>query len=176
MNRSLAIAFSVFLTAGVAVAGAQPTNPLIAEATQNYGFVKNNLLRLAEKMPEDQYAFKPVAEIRSFGEAVAHAADSQGFTCALVNGQKSTVDAASKKTKADLVAALKAAYAICDASMAALTDANMTDMVKLGQSTRYRSKIGLLVGMISHANEMYGYSAVYLRLKGIVPPSSEGQQ
>ena len=60
--------------------------------------------------------------------------------------------------------------------MAGLTDASMAGMVRLGQSARYRSKIGLLVGMISHANEQYGYAAVYLRLTGIVPPSSEGQQ
>ena len=175
MHRSFAIALTVLLTLGATLGGAQSTNPLIDEAAQNYGFVKNNLLRLAEKMPEDQYGFKPVPEVRSFGEAIAHAADSQAFTCALVNGEKSTVDAASRTTKSELVAALKTAYVICDVSMAALTDANMTEMVRLGQSTRYRSKIGLLTGMISHANEQYGYTAMYLRLKGIVPPSSEGQ-
>jgi hypothetical protein len=175
MTRAIVVAAGVVCLTAVSSL-AQSTNPLIAEATQNYGFVKNNLLRLAEKMPEDQYGFKPVPEIRSFRESLAHVADSQAFTCGLVNGTPSAVDAAAKTTKADLVSALKAAYAICDASMAALTDTSATDMVKLGQSTRYRSKMGLLVGMISHANEQYGYMAVYLRLKGIVPPSSEWPQ
>jgi hypothetical protein len=176
MRRVFVLSLTLFVSAFGSSSTAQTTHPLIAEATENYGFVKANLLRLAEKMPEDQYGFKPVQEIRSFRESIAHAADSQAFTCALVNGEKSTVEAASRKTKSDLVTALKAAYAICDASMAGLTDASMAGMVRLGQSARYRSKIGLLVGMISHANEQYGYAAVYLRLKGIVPPSSEGQQ
>ncbi len=48
-------------------------------------------------------------------------------------------------------------------------------MVRLGQSTRERSKLGLLFGMTSHSNEQYGYMAVYMRLEGIVPPSSESQ-
>lgn len=38
---------------------------------------------------------------------------------------------------------------------------------------RQRSRLGLLAGMVSHSNEEYGYMAVYLRLKGVVPPSSE---
>ena len=48
-------------------------------------------------------------------------------------------------------------------------------MVRLGQSTRERSKLALLARMISHSSELYGYMSVYLRLKGIVPPSSEAQ-
>lgn len=155
---------------------AQTTYPYIAELKQNYGFIKNNLLRMAEKMPEEHYGFKPAPEIRSFGEAVAHTADTQVRSCVLVSGEAKTVDAAAKKTKADLIAALKASYAICDAVLDSLTDASASDMAKLGQSTRTRSKLGLLMGMVSHANEQYGYMAVYLRLKGIVPPSSENQQ
>jgi hypothetical protein len=36
-------------------------------------------------------------------------------------------------------------------------------------------KMGLLVGMTSHSNEQYGYMAVYLRLKGLAPPSGESR-
>jgi hypothetical protein len=64
---------------------------------------------------------------------------------------------------------------ICDAALDALTDASASQMVRLGQSSRERSKLGLLFGMTSHSNEQYGYMAVYLRLKGIVPPSTEAQ-
>jgi uncharacterized damage-inducible protein DinB len=153
----------------------QATYPYIGELKQNYTIVKNNLVRMAEKMPPEHYGFKPVPEIRSFGEAVAHVADSQARSCSVVNGEQKAVDAAAKATKADLVGALKDSYAICDAAFDALTDAGASRMVRLGQSTRERSKLGLLAGMISHSNEQYGYMAVYLRLKGIVPPSSESQ-
>jgi len=163
---------AIVCMAGIGIRG-QPTSPYIAELKQNYGFVKNNLLRLAEKMPEEHYVFKPAADIRSFGESIAHVADSQARSCSLVNGSSKTVDAESKKTKTDLLAALSASFAICDEAFDALTDAGASQMVRLGQSTRERSKLGLLAGVIGHSNEQYGYMAVYLRLKGIVPPSTE---
>ncbi len=83
------------------------------------------------------------------------------------------MNAASKTSKADLVAALKEAFSICDAVHDSLTDASAAEIVKTGRGQR--SRLGLLAGNVSHANEEYGYMAVYLRLKGIVPPSSEGR-
>lgn len=174
MKPSVVMAVGVVCMAGGGLRG-QATYPYIGELKQNYTIVKNNLIRMAEKMPLEHYGFKPVAEIRSFGEAVAHVADSQARSCSLVNGEQKAVDAAAKGTKTDLVGALRDSYAICDAAFDALTDAGASQMVRLGQSTRERSKLGLLAGMISHSNEQYGYMAVYLRLKGIVPPSSESQ-
>ena len=152
---------------------AQTTYPFIAELKTYYSIVKNNHLRMAEKMPEEHYGFKPAPEVRSFGEALAHVADAQARNCGLVSGEQKKVDAASKKTKTELVEALKASYAICDAVLDGLTDATASELVKLGQSTRTWSKLGLLIGMTSHANEEYGYMSVYLRLKGILPPSTE---
>jgi uncharacterized damage-inducible protein DinB len=160
--------------AGVGVWG-QASDPLSSEAKENYTRIKNNLVRMAKKMPEEHYSFKPVADIRSFGELVAHVADAQTLTCSLVKGEQKAVNAAVKTTKADLLAALKESYGICDAAFDALSDARAAQMVRLGQSTRYRTKLGLLGGMISHSNEEYGYMAVYMRLKGIVPPSSESR-
>ena len=173
MTRLVVVALAI-VGASAALCG-QATYPFIAELKQNYGIVKNNLLRMAEKMPEEHYGFKPVAAIRSFAESIAHVADAQARSCSLVNGVDKPVNAASKTSKADLVAALKQSYEICDAAFEALTDAGAAQMVRLGQSTRERSKLGLLAGVIGHSNEQYGYMAVYLRLKGIVPPSSESQ-
>jgi hypothetical protein len=90
-----------------------------------------------------------------------------------VNGEPKSVNAASKTSKADLVAALKEGFAICDTAYDSLTDAAASQMVKLGRAER--TKIAALAGNVSHANEEYGYMAVYLRLKGVVPPSSEGR-
>jgi uncharacterized damage-inducible protein DinB len=154
---------------------AQTNSPFIAEIKRYYyEAVKRNLSAMVEKMPEEHFAFKPVPEMRSFGESVAHVADAQARNCNLVSGAGSkALDADKKRTKAELLAALKESFAICDATFAALTDAQATEMVKTGQSGFQLTRMSLLVSMISHSNEQHGYMAVYLRLKGIVPPSTE---
>ncbi len=152
---------------------AQTANPLSTELKQIYNGVKNNLTKMADKMPEEHYSFKASADIRTFGELVAHVADSQARNCSLVNGEQKSVDAGKKTTKADLVAALKESFPMCDAAFDSLTDAKASDMIKFGQ--RQRSRLVALAGVISHSNLEYGYMAVYLRLKGIIPPSSEGR-
>ncbi len=151
---------------------AQGQAPSTAEAIrQSYNAVKNNILKAADKMPDDGYSFKPTPEQRSFGAWVAHVADAQTAGCSRVLGTPKTPSAGSKTTKADLVAALKDSFDTCDAAYAALTDANGNDTVQTfrGPSTRLAS----LAGNVAHDNECYGSMAVYLRLKGIVPPSSE---
>jgi hypothetical protein len=153
---------------------AQPANPAANEAKQAYTSIKTNLTKLAEKMPEENYAFKPVDTIRTFGQLIAHLADSQTRTCNAVKGTPKQGDAASKTAKADLVAALKASFADCDAAFDAMTEANASEMINMGRGQR--SRLGSLVGILTHGNEEYGYLAVYLRLKGIVPPSSEPRQ
>lgn len=183
MNRySTMILAAAFMAATFAIAFAQqaPTtgatqnaNPTIAELKQMYTNVKNNHIKMAEKMPEEHYSFKATPEIRTFGQLVAHVADSQARICSAVNGEQKAVNAGSKTSKVDLVAALNESYAMCDKAFDSLTDAKASEMVSMGQ--RQRSKLGALVGMVSHSNEEYGYMAVYLRLKGFVPPSSEGR-
>ena len=160
----------------LALAGAfaiQAQNPLIAETKQAYNGIKNNLMKMAEKMPEENYGFKPVPEIRTFGALVGHVADAQTRTCSAVKGEPKQANAGSKTAKADLVAALKDSFAECDAAFDSLTDATATQMIQAGRGQR--SKLGALVGTVTHSNEEYGYMAVYLRLKGVVPPSSEGR-
>jgi uncharacterized damage-inducible protein DinB len=173
MKRSLPAA--ALLSLAAAGPAAQTTSPSITEIKRYYyDTVKRNLSAMVDKMPEEHFAFRPVPEIRSFGEAVAHVADAQARNCNLVSGAGSkTVDADKKTTKAELLAALKESFAVCDAAFAALTDAQANEMVKPGQSGFQLSKLSLLVSMIAHSNELHGYLSVYLRLKGIVPPSTE---
>jgi hypothetical protein len=180
MNRYstiiLALAFVAVVSAAAFAQQSQSTqnaNPISAELKAMYTGVKNNHIRMAEKMPEEHYSFKPTPEIRTFGQLVAHVADSQARACSAALGEQKAVNAASKTTKADLVAALKESYSICDKAFDSLTDAKASEMIQMGQ--RQRSRFGALAGMVSHSNEEYGYMAVYLRLKGIVPPSSEGR-
>src|SRR5262245_50388445 len=109
MNRySTIILAAVFVAAASASAfaqQAQPTappqnaNPMSAELKQSYTTIKNNHIKMAEKMPEEHYGFKATADVRTFGQLVAHVADSQARTCSAVNGEQKTVNAASQTSK-----------------------------------------------------------------------------
>ena len=153
---------------------AQTANPVSAEVKQMYTGVKNNLIKMAEKMPEEHYAFKATADIRTFGQLIGHVADSQARTCGILIGDTKQLGASAKTSKADLVAALKESFTMCDKAFDSLTtDAKAVELVQMGQ--RQSTRVGALVRTVSHSNEEYGYMAVYMRLKGIVPPSSEGR-
>ena len=158
----------------LAVAGAAPAaDPLVAEARGGWDMVKNNVVRAAEKMPEENYAFKPVPEVRSFGQLIGHIADAQYMMCSAAKGEKRDPAGVekTKTTKADLVAALKESVSYCDAVYSGLSDAQAAGTIKM--FGRERSKLGVLYFNISHDNEHYGNLVTYMRMKGIVPPSSE---
>ena len=169
MNRYCTMMLAVFLT-GVCALEAQNVSPILEEAKQAYSRIKNYHLQMAEKVPAEYYSFRPVPEIRTFGELVAHVADSKARTCSAFLGRTNSIDAGSKNTKADLIAALKETFVLCDAAVEALTPANFAEKVKKGR--REATRLGALTGSTIHDNHEYGYMAVYLRLKGIIPPSS----
>lgn len=163
----------LFLTfaAGAAMLQAQ-SNPLSSAVKQNYNGVKNNILKAAEKMPEADYSFKAGEGSRSFGEIVTHIAQIQGLLCASAKGERKQFDV-SKTDKASAVQVLKETIDYCDPIYDALTDANGMEMAKM--FGRDQPKINILNFNVIHDNEMYGQMAVYLRAKGMVPPSSEGR-
>jgi len=152
---------------------APPANPLSAEVKQAADRVANNLLKMAEKMPEDLYGFQPVPEIRTFAGTLGHTIDARMRTCAGITGSGTQLGASKMTAKAELVAAMKSSIAECDKAFAGLTDAGVVQLVTGGRGGA-RSRLASLYGMVAHDNEEYGYLAVHLRLKGIVPPSSEG--
>ena len=150
----------------------QAQNSQTGEVKAQYNNIKNNITRAADKMPESDYSFKPTDQIRSFGELVSHIADTQTRLCGMLSGENLTPNAASKTSKADLTAALKASFDACDKAYNSATDATANETV--GQGRMQRSRVGMLYFNVIHDNEMYGVMGVYLRLKNIVPPSSEG--
>ena len=155
---------------------AQTANPLSAELLQSYTIIKTNLLKMAQKMPEENYAFRPVPEIETFSRRVAHIAGANLRTCAGVKGDTKALDLAGKTAKADLVSALQESFAYCDGVFSSLTDATAAEMVagRIGSppTPQPRTRLSTLWNVVRHSNELYGYMAVYLRLRGVVPPSS----
>jgi len=171
MNRSIAFALAVAFTNGAMPALAQDKS-LSADVRTDYQTVRDYFVRAAEKMPEADYAFRPTPEVRTFGQQVAHVADDQYNLCAPAKGE--TRKAAYQEiehtlsAKGDLVAALKQAFAYCDGAYNALTDASGTQLVGGG-----KTRFAMLNWNMWHTWEHYGNIVVYLRIKGLVPPSSE---
>jgi hypothetical protein len=148
----------------LAQSAAKPT--FSGELKQNYARRKDQITRAAAKMPEEFYSFRATPEVRTYAMQLNHIAEVQLQVCGSVLGTKPAADT-TRTSKADVMASLKQSFDVCDQAYGGTTDANASDVV--GNGTR----LGTLWFNASHDNEMYGTIAVYLRLKGIVPPSSE---
>lgn len=152
------------------------SDPLSAGNKGIYNIVKTNLVKAAEKMPEENYAFKPTPEVRSFGQIVGHVADAQYLFCSAALGEKNPALGIekSKTTKADLVQALNDAFAYCDKAYNGMTDAHAAEIVKF--FGRDQAKLTVLAFNSAHNDEHYGNIVTYMRMKGLVPPSSENRR
>lgn len=154
----------------------QPTdNPFSTMNKRGYERTKGILLRSAEKMPEENYSFKPVDSVRSFGQIIGHLGDAQYLFCSTASGQKNpglNIEK-TKTSKADLIAALKEGIAYCDKVYDSMTDAEAIQPVNFfGNNV---PKYAVLSVNIGHNMEHYGNLVTYMRMKGIVPPTSEQQ-
>ena len=150
-------------------------NPYTAFTKGVYGGVKAILLRSAEKMPEENYSFKPVDSVRSYGQIIGHVADSQFFFCSRAIGEdKPSLKIEKTRTaKAELIVALKDAFAYCDKAYEGMTDALGAQLAPLFGETSDTPKLGVLTVNNLHSIEHYGNLVTYMRMKNIVPPTSE---
>lgn len=132
--------------------------------------------KAAEQMPEADYAFRPVAGVRTFGELIAHLAGAQYLICGAALGEPSKAEDEFEKQKlgkAALVAAFKASNEYCGRAYAQ-ADAGMFAMTKLFGGERTR--LSALTANTTHDGEHYGNIVTYMRIKGMVPPSSQPSQ
>ena len=149
-----------------------PTTGPASEVQRSYSTLKPNVIKAAEKMPDADFQFKPTPDIRTFARVVNHVTEAQFHTCGVLNGNKEFgKPPADTADKATIIAALKASYDECDKAYAALTDANISEMLPAGANKR--SRIGMAWGNVSHDNEQYAELSTYLRLKNLAPPTSE---
>ena len=169
------------LVAGVD-AHAQQANPLTGGARFHYGIIRGYVTRAAAKMPEGDYSFRPTAGVRTFAQLIGHLADSNYRLCSVLAGDASPIDAGverDKHAKVDLIRALEESFAYCDKQYAAMTDAAGLPIVKFdagGEGARVpvqMPRLTVLAFHTGHAFEHYGNVVTYMRLKGVVPPSSE---
>lgn len=169
-GRFSILAMATAFGAGFALA---QDNPFSADAKTSYTGIKNNILKAADKMPEANYSFRTVPQVRTYGEIIGHIADTQLLLCGMAKGEQKSGTAGKMTSKADLIAALRASFDYCDAVYNSMTDSAGAAKVKM--FGRDMTKLGVLNFNTMHDNEMYGTAVAYLRIKGIVPPSSEGR-
>ena len=173
MKKLILALLAVTLTP--AAAAAQTTDPVSASIRAQYAPVKSNIVASAEQMPEEDYDFQPTSDVRTFGQLIGHLAFAQFNICAGLVGEPNPRPGNLEEqltTKAELVEAITEAFEFCDPAYAAATDATLGDAVDFFGSSSVRHYP--LTYALVHANEHYGNIVTYMRIKGMVPPSSQG--
>lgn len=178
-SRLLVTMFLGFIALFQVVASAQEpstgvaANPLIDGQRMLYERVKGYILQSAEKMPEEAFEFKPVPEVRSFSQILGHIADTQPLFCSPILGEENQPGSVEKtKTKKEeLIRALRNAFSYCEKAYGFMTDSQAAQTVRFFGSDQ--AKLTLLSFNTSHIYEHYGNLVTYMRINGLVPPSSE---
>jgi hypothetical protein len=151
---------------------------------QQYNSIKSLLTETVDAMPADAFGFQPTPDMRTFAGTVGHIASSNIGQCSGLLGRKHALSgqdlSKTLKTKEETAKALAASFAFCDEFFTQLkSNAQLTDEYYSVTTNRNGAPVTLKIangasvaGFLAHNNEEYGYLAVHLRLKGIVPPSS----
>lgn len=172
MKKLLAVA-ALILFCSTGALRAQNANPFSSYFKGQWTNVRDLLVKEADRMPEENYRFKPTPELQDFGERMAHVITFNMRGCSAVKGEQKPLKFSMPPTKAEVTAAMKETNEECDSVFDSLTDADLGKMINLGRGAP-RAELAVLEGLVlEHSQEVYGYTAVYLRLKGLVPPSSD---
>ena len=172
------ICFSVPVPAQTSDGGfCEALSPSMASVLKSmHATIRRNLAEAAESMPADEYAFKPTPDVRSFGQVIGHVANANFLFCSQAKGEQPPSTASYEKLteKSALSKVLQDSLSYCDEVYATTTDANFAQLVKYGgpNGGGQTARGSLLLFNTTHNNEHYGNIVLYMRLKGLVPPST----
>jgi uncharacterized damage-inducible protein DinB len=146
----------------------QPREPIAWTTNWFYEDAKRNFLEAADLMPAEHYGFKPAENVRTFGQIVGHIANWQFTNCSAAKGEANpnTTDFEKAEGKAATVEGIKAAYRYCDGVFQTL------DRERLSAATPTGPVMFRAMSALAHPYLHYGNLITYLRIKGIVPPST----
>lgn len=184
MNRMWQLALLASLAAAPAFAQGQASpagDALTAALKRQFDGVSRNMKEAAEKMPEEKYSFQPSKDVRTFAQFIGHIINAQYRSCSLVKGEANPNKQDFEKEvtkKAAIVQAITASNEYCAAAFTSANDKWMLETVtqQMGGNAMQVPRAAILAGTTSHTNESYGSVAVYMRLNGLVPPSTERAQ
>jgi uncharacterized damage-inducible protein DinB len=176
MKKLIAIAIILAAATATLPAQAQPAasdTGYAATVRARWNWIKRNIAGSAQAMPDAGFAFKPTPDVRTFGQLLGHLANEHYIFCSAIKGEKNpheAVDFEKKTTKAEFVKDINDSIAYCDAAYAATKDdAKLLAPVAATRDTLF----GSMLLNVTHDSEHYGNLVTYLRMKGIVPPSSQ---
>ena len=174
MKKQPLIASIFFLLVATAAAHAQTADSYTGTLGRSWQRVARLVVASAEAMPEANYTFKPSADVRTFGELLGHLADEHYMICAGAKGEKNPKEGTPFEkisAKADMVKALNESIAYCNAVYSAVKDD--AKMLQPSAPNRRDTVYSSLLLNVTHDSEHYGNLVTYMRMKGIVPPSSQ---
>lgn len=153
---------------------AQGTSPsLVKELVAGWQRAATDIIDVAEAMPEEKYAYKPTAELSTFREQLVHVA---GATQRFIDTAKGTKIEAGQPhkamTKAEVIALLKQTLQTGQEMLGSLTDAQLLEQVKFPFGNRMVTRFTFWQGPLYQVRNHHGQLVVYLRLNGIVPPTT----
>jgi uncharacterized damage-inducible protein DinB len=174
---------AILLAAGATSAAAQapaaprPPQTFAAYLQGQYATLKRNLSGSAEKMPAEHFGFRPVPEVMTYGELINHIVETQYAYCSVAKGGANPAAGKDFKKVADkaaIIQVVKDSFAYCDDAFAELSEAKALEMITAGAAPNQRqlARANQMTQLIVHGNEHYGNLITYMRIKGIVPPSS----
>jgi uncharacterized damage-inducible protein DinB len=140
--------------------------------------LKGNITGAAEKMPAAHFSFRPTPDVRTYAELFGHTMQAQFGYCSTVKGvgNPTAVKELEKivTDKAGVIQMVKDAFDYCDDVFAKLTNDNALEIITGGAPPNQRqlARANQLTMLVVHGNEHYGNLVTYMRIKGIVPPSS----
>jgi uncharacterized damage-inducible protein DinB len=182
MKHVWQLALLATLTATPAAAQAQQASadPLTAALKRQFDGVSRNVREAAEKMPEDKFTYQATKDVRTFGAFVGHVASSQYNGCSRAKGEPNPNKEDFEKVtgKAALVKAITASNEYCASVFNGANDKWMLETIAQGQAPNQTQvpRAAILAGTTSHSNEHYGNLVTYMRINGLVPPSTERAQ
>ena len=176
MNKTWQFALAACVMATTVSAQPAPNDPLAAALKRSWDGIALNLKESAEIVPAEKYSFKPSPDVKTFAGEVGHAANTHYFFCARIKGEPNPnkMDFEKETNKDALVKALIASNEYCSSAVNTATDKTLMEMV--GQGPQMQPRAAVLAAHIAHSNETYGTMVPYMRMSGIVPPSTARTQ
>ncbi len=168
----LAIILAFSLSPLAARAQQNPVTSAVREAVSRHAKI---LVAGAQEMPADKYNYAPTPQQMTFGRMVLHVAQSNGFLCSRITGEKAPAigNLTEHSPKSRLIAAMTASFDFCGQALAKVNDGELSQTVQVfgGRTT---SKAGAMITLANDLADHYAQEAMYLRLNGHLPPTGEG--
>ena len=158
----------------VAPALAQSPPPsIVKEMVAGWQRATSEILDIAEAMPEGKYDYKPTPDVATFRDQLVHLAGIAQRFLDTASGAKSAADHPHKTmTKAEVNALLKEKFQAVTQTLGSLTDAQLLEPVKFPFGDRTVTRFTFWQGPLFQVRNHHGQLVVYLRMNGIVPPTT----